>query len=254
MTSRQGAPRPVVEPSLVQRQSEAARLLLKLDEMLKATRLAGGLACHDVSVGGLNRYRRFAKNVRDFFALAAVVEEKLFAAPELAGSSLMTALDQLHARMLVLFVETSSSFFKLYVRMPELPIGAHEICGLELRGLMAISEFLDDSRYEGERGSALREEAERIAGMMRYVMERIPPLPDFGDLPSVGPKGERRRPLKIRRRTVDARAAQGPTGAASRPSAGRPSSPPPHAAPPSAGSSEPDATPFVPKPLDDEDS
>lgn len=220
------APRVAAPPTTAQLQREAARLLVRLDDMLRSTRDLGARTCEDVSVGGLNRYRRFAKKVRDFFALAAVTEEKLYASPELAASAMMTALDHLHARMLVQFVETSAAFFKLYIRVRELPVGGNEICSLELRGLMAISEFLDDPRYEGERGLALREEAERIAGMMRFVIERVPPLEDFGTLPSVGPKGQWHRPLKT---------PPQPRRAAA------PPAPPPPPPPP-----EPTAAPFTP--------
>jgi hypothetical protein len=231
------APRPTAPPSPAQQQKEAARLLMRLDEMLRSVRELSARTCEEVSVGGLNRYRRFAKRVRDFFALAAVTEERLYAAPELAGSALMTALDHLHARMLVLFVETSSAFFKLYIRVREVPIGTNEICSLELRGLSAIAEFLDDPRYEGARGRALREEAERIAEMMRFVIDRVPPLEDFGALPSIGPKGELRRPVKAPPR----RPPQ--PQAASVPPVYRPAPPSPPPPPP-----EPDipATPFVP--------
>lgn len=229
----QKAPQPPRLLTPAQRQREAARLLVRLDDMLKAARKLSDRACDDVAVGGLNRYRRFAKKVRDFFALAAVTEEKLYASPELAASAMMTALDHLHARMLVLFVEASSSFFKLYIRVQELPIGANEICGLELRGLMAISEFLDDPRYEGDAGQMLRAEAEGIADMMRFVMDRSPPLPDFGDLPSVGPKGDLRRPVKNPQR-----------GRRNAPLAANPP-PVPSQPPPQQQQPQPEAKPFI---------
>lgn len=185
--------------SAAQRQREIAKLLMQLDQMLKQS---GELAIHArerVSVGGLARYRRFTRKVRDFFALAALTQERLDAAPEemeeLIGP-MTTALDRLHARMVVQFVEGSSAFFASFARVKALPIGTHEMCGVELRGLNAIRGFLDDPLYDGDRGAALRTEADRIAALMRTVMDRIPPLPDFGDAPSIGPKGTLNTPLK----------------------------------------------------------
>lgn len=189
-------PGPKPPPTLSQREREAARLLLRMDEMLKSARTLAIAARENVSLGGLGRYRLFTKRVRDFFALAAVTEEKILASPELAESPMMTALDRMHARMLVLFVEGSAGFFDLYKRVREMPIGAHEMCGVELRGLVEIARFLDDPRYDGERGQALRAEADRLAGLMQDVMERVPPLEDFGDSPSIGPKGQIRQPIK----------------------------------------------------------
>jgi hypothetical protein len=182
--------------SAAQRQRELARMLVRMDEMLKSTGEIAVRARARVSVGGLNRYRRFAKRVRDFFALAGVAEEKLYYMPELADSPMATALDRMHARMVVLFVEGSWSFFDLYRRVPEMPLGAHEICGVELRGLYEIRKFLDDERYDGERGLALRRQAERVTDLMHEIMERVPPLEDFGDLPSISPKGVSRQPIK----------------------------------------------------------
>lgn len=182
--------------SAAQRQRELARMLVRMDEMLKSTGEIAVRARARVSVGGLNRYRRFAKRVRDFFALAGVAEEKLYYMPELADSPMATALDRMHARMVVLFVEGSWSFFDLYRRVPEMPLGAHEICGVELRGLYEIRKFLDDERYDGERGQALRRQAERVTDLMHEIMERVPPLEDFGDLPSISPKGVSRQPIK----------------------------------------------------------
>lgn len=190
------ARKPPPPQSAAQRQRELARILVRMDEMLKSTGDLAVKARARVAVGGLNRYRRFAKRVRDFFALAAVAEEKLYNMPELADSPMALALDRMHARMLVLFVEGSWGFFDLYRRVPELPLGANEICGVELRGLYEIRKFLDDERYDGERGQALRRQAERVTDFMHEVMERVAPLEDFGDLPSISPKGVRRQPIK----------------------------------------------------------
>lgn len=190
------ARKPPPPQSAAQRQRELARMLVRMDEMLKSTGELAVKARARVAVGGLNRYRRFAKRVRDFFALAAVAEEKLYNMPELADSPMALALDRMHARMLVLFVEGSWGFFDLYRRVPELPLGANEICGVELRGLYEIRKFLDDERYDGERGQALRRQAERVTDFMHEVMERVAPLEDFGDLPSISPKGVRRQPIK----------------------------------------------------------
>lgn len=190
------ARKPPPPQSAAQRQRELARMLVRMDEMLKSTGDLAAKARTRVSVGGLNRYRRFAKRVRDFFALAAVAEEKLYNMPELADSPMALAHDRMHARMLVLFVEGSWGFFDLYRRAPELPLGANEICGVELRGLYEIRKFLDDERYDGERGQALRRQAERVTDFMHEVMERVAPLEDFGDLPSISPKGVLRQPIK----------------------------------------------------------
>ncbi|WP_181449439.1 hypothetical protein [Azospirillum thermophilum] len=153
--------------------------------------------------------------MRDFFALAAVAQERIDAAPEeledLVGP-MTTALDRLHARMVVLFVESSAAFFTVFARVKALPIGTHEICGVELRGVKEIRKFLDDPLYEGERGQALRAEADRIAGLIRVVMERIPPLPDFGDSPSIGPKGLVNQPLKEPAAAPNAVARRPPPG------------------------------------------
>ncbi|WP_207455423.1 hypothetical protein [Azospirillum sp. SYSU D00513] len=194
------------QPSAAQRQREIAKLLIRLDAMLKQASELATAARERVSVGGLTRYRAFTKQVRDFFALAAVTQERLDAAPAEMGemtATLTTALERMHARMVVLFVEASALFFTGFARVKALPIGTHEICGLELRGLIEIRKFLDDPLYDGERGQKLRDDADRIADLMRVVMNRIPPLPDFGDAPSVGPKGTVNKPLRTPRRTVD---------------------------------------------------
>ena len=188
-------------PSPAMRQREAAKLLMRLDETLKKAAELAAIARERVGVGGLNRYRHFTKKVRDFFALAALVEERLDLLPEDMGTTQMvTALDRMHARMVLLFVEGSAGFFAAYAKVQELPIGTHEMCGLELRGLLTIRQFLDDPRYDGERGRALRTQADRIAVQMRRVMDRVPPLPDFGDLPSIGPKGGYSKPIKAAKR------------------------------------------------------
>jgi len=193
-------PRPPVSAqpmSPAARQREAAKMLVRLDEHLKKAVELSADAREGVSVGGLNRYRRFTKRVRDFFALAAVVEERIDLLPEELGAAQMaTALDRMHARMVLLFVEGSSAFFSAFLKVRDLPIGTHEMCGVELRALLAIRQFLEDPRYEGERGQMLRAQADRIAAQMRMVMERVPPLPDFGDLPSVSAKGAYSKPIK----------------------------------------------------------
>lgn len=204
---------PTPPQSAAQRRRELARMLVRMDEMLKSTGEIAARTRVRVSVGGLNRYRRFAKRVRDFFALAGVAEEKLYHMPELADSPMATALDRMHARMVVLFVEGSWAFFDLYRRVPEIPLGAHEICGVELRGLNEIRKFLDDERYDGERGQALRRQAERVTDLMHEIMERAPPLEDFGDLPSISPKGVSRQPIK----TQPKRQAPPPPAAQSEP-------------------------------------
>lgn len=191
--SAPAAPQP---RSLAQRQREVAMMLIRLDEMLKAAADLALKARERVSIGGLTRYRRFSKRVRDFFALAAVAEEKILATPEFAGSAMTTAHDRLHARMVVLFVESSVVFFDLYARVKHLPIGTYEIMGVELRGLLAIRGFLDDPRYDGERGQRLRAESDRVAEVMRTIMDQVPPLPDFGDAPSIGPKGQTKQPTR----------------------------------------------------------
>lgn len=204
-------PAPSVPTSPAARQREAARLLTRLDEHLKRASDLSAIARERVGVGGLNRYRRFTKRVRDFFALAALVEERLELLPEELGApQMVTALDRMHARMVLLFIEGSVTFFGAYSKVEELPIGTHEMCGLELRGLTAIRAFLDDPRYDGERGRALRQKADQIADLMRMVMERVPPLPDFGDLPSVSPKGGYSKPIKAAKRPVPPRAAAVP--------------------------------------------
>ncbi|CAO3413937.1 hypothetical protein [Azospirillum doebereinerae] len=200
---RPGAPRrPGPSPaqkSPAQRQREIATLLMRLDAMLKQTGEMGLAARERISVGGLTRYRRFSRRVRDFFALAAVAQERLDAAPgemeDLIGP-MTTALERLHTRMVILFVEGSAGFFAGFARVKALPIGTHEMCGVELRGVVEIRKFLDDPLYDGERGQALRVEADRIVKLIRVVMDRIPPLPDFGDEPSIGPKGALNSPLK----------------------------------------------------------
>ncbi len=190
-------------------------MLMRLDEYLKKASELSASAREGVSVGGLNRYRRFTKKVRDFFALAALVEERLDLLPEELGASQMaTALDRMHARMVLLFVEGSAGFFGAFAKVQELPIGTHEMCGLELRGLLAIRQFLDDPRYDGERGRLLRAHADRIADQMRRVMDRAPPLPDFGDLPSIGPKGGYSKPIKPARRPAPPNPAPPPLPAA----------------------------------------
>lgn len=186
-------------------------MLMRLDEHLKKASELAAIAREQVSVGGLNRYRRFTKKVRDFFALAALVEERLdLLSEDLGAAEMTTALDRMHARMVLLFVEGSAGFFAAFAKVQELPIGTHEMCGLELRGLLAIRQFLDDSRYDGERGRALRAHADRIADQMRRVMDRVPPLPDFGDLPSVGPKGGYSKPIKAAKRPPPKPAAAPP--------------------------------------------
>lgn len=186
-----------------QRQREVAKLLMQLDAMLKKAGELAATARERVSVGGMGRYRKFTKKVRDFFALAAVTQERLDAAPqemeELIGP-MTTALERLHARMVILFVEESVAFFGTFARVRALPIGTHEIVGVELRALMEVRKFLDDPLYDGERGQALRGQADRIAGLMRAVMDRCPPLPDFGDEPSIGPTGAVNKPIRPPRR------------------------------------------------------
>ncbi len=221
--------------SAAQRQREVAKLLMQLDAMLKKAGELGAAARERVSVGGMGRYRKFTRKVRDFFALAAVTQERLDAAPsdmeELIGP-MTTALERLHARMVVLFVEESAAFFATFVRVKALPIGTHEVCGVELRGLIEIRKFLDDPLYDGERGQHLRTQTDRIAQLIRMVMERIPPLPDFGDSPSIGPRGGVNKPVRAPARRP---AVQGPAvqraatqGAAIQgPAPARPTAPPP---------------------------
>lgn len=192
-------PAPTPGRSAAQRQREIATLLMRLDAMLKQSAELAQTARERVSVGGLARYRRFSRRVRDFFALAALTQERLDAAPEEMEDlidPMTTALERLHARMVVQFVEGSAAFFASFARVKALPIGTHEMCGVELRGVLEIRKFLDDPLYEGERGQALRAEADRIAALIRRVMDRIPPLPDFGDEPSIGPRGTLNSPLK----------------------------------------------------------
>jgi hypothetical protein len=208
---------PPTAKSPAQRQREIATLLMRLDAMLKQSNEQATAARERVSIGGLTRYRRFSRRVRDFFALAAVAQERLDAAPEEMEDlidAMTTALERLHTRMVVVFVEGTAAFFAAYARVKALPIGAHEMCGVELRGVIEIRKFLDDPLYDGERGVALRAQADRIIGLIRIVMDRIPPLPDFGDAPSIGPKGTVNSPLK------------GPGAGVPRP-AGRPQSLPP---------------------------
>lgn len=197
-SSRRPAPAaPVV--SAAQRQREVATMLMRLDGQLKKASELAFDARERVSVGGLNRYRKFTRRVRDFFALAAVTQERLDAAPsemeELIGP-MTTALERLHARMVILFIEESAVFFASFARVKALPIGTHEMCGVELRALREITKFLDDPLYQSERGAALHAQADRIAGLIRAVMDRCPPLPDFGDSPSVGPKGAVNQPVR----------------------------------------------------------
>lgn len=200
---RQAPAAPVV--SAAQRQREVAKLLMQLDATLKKAGVLATAARERVSVGGMGRYRKFTRKVRDFFALAAVTQERLDAAPqemeELIGP-MTTALERLHARMVILFVEESVAFFGTFARVRALPIGTHEIVGVELRALMEIRKFLDDPLYDGERGQSLRTQADRIAGLMRAVMDRCPPLPDFGDEPSIGPKGTVNKPIRPPRRAA----------------------------------------------------
>jgi len=209
---RQAPPAPVV--SAAQRQREVAKLLMRLDAMLKTSAEQAAAARERVSVGGMGRYRKFTRKVRDFFALAAVTQERLDAAPtemeELIGP-MTTALERLHARMVILFVEESAGFFGTFARVKALPIGTHEMVGVELRALLEIRKFLDDPLYDGERGQALRTQTDRIAGLMRAVMDRCPPLPDFGDEPSIGPRGTVNKPIRPPRR------AAAPNPAAPRP-------------------------------------
>ncbi|WP_448205267.1 hypothetical protein [Azospirillum sp. sgz302134] len=200
---RQAPPAPMI--SAAQRQREVAKLLMRLDAMLKSSGDLAAAARERVSVGGMGRYRKFTKKVRDFFALAAVTQERLDAAPsemeELIGP-MTTALERLHARMVILFVEESAGFFGTFARVKALPIGTHEIVGVELRALLEIRKFLDDPLYDGERGQTLRAQTDRIAGLMRVVMDRCPPLPDFGDEPSIGPRGAVNKPIRPPRRTA----------------------------------------------------
>ncbi len=211
-------------------------MLMRLDEHLKKAAELAATAREQVSVGGLNRYRRFTKKVRDFFALAALVEERLDLLPEELGvTQMVTALDRMHARMVLLFVESSAAFFAAFAKVQELPIGTHEMCGLELRGLLAIRQFLDDSRYDGERGRALRAYADRIADQMRRVMDRAPPLPDFGDLPSVTAKGGYSKPIKAPKRPLPPRPAPPPP---------KPVAAPPPPPPPVAFEEEPFGEPY----------
>jgi len=196
MTTRaRPGPRPV-DP--VSRRLEIARLITRLDDLGRRAREAAATARVGVEVGGLARYRAFAKSTRDFFALASVVDEKIVAANDPGNAMMSTALDQLHTRALILFIEESAAFFEAYVATGAFPIGAREMCGLELRGLLAICRFLEDERYDGERGAGLRARSARIADLMNEVMEKVPPLPDFGDLPSVGPRGAFHAPIKAR--------------------------------------------------------
>ncbi len=227
---RRPAPPPAAK-NPAQRQREIATLLMRLDAMLKQTSELAVAARERVSVGGLTRYRRFSRRVRDFFALAAVAQERLDAAPDEMEDLIIpmtTALERLHTRMVVLFVEGTAAFFASYARVKALPIGAHEMCGVELRGVLEIRKFLDDPLYEGRRGLALRAEADRIAGLIRVVMDRIPPLPDFGDEPSIGPKGAMNSPLKgpgAGPARPAPRAAQSQPQSPARPPAGRPEPP-----------------------------
>ncbi|MBP2299933.1 hypothetical protein [Azospirillum picis] len=223
-------PAPSPGRSAAQRQREIATLLMRLDAMLKQSAELAQAARERISVGGLGRYRRFSRRVRDFFALAALAQERLDAAPEEMGDlidPMTTALERLHARMVVQFVEGSAAFFASFARVKALPIGTHEMCGVELRGVLEIRKFLDDPLYEGERGQALRVEADRIAQLIRRVMDRIPPLPDFGEEPSIGPRGTVNSPLKGPN-------AHLPPGRA----AGRPAPPAGKAAPPPNPSTE----------------
>lgn len=186
-------PRPVDPAS---RRLEIARLISRLDELARRARERAALARISVEVGGMTRYREFAKATRDFFALASVVDEKLEAANDPANELLGSALDQLHTRALLLFINESLGFFEAYVAVGAFPIGSREMCGLELRGLLAICGFLDDDRFQDERGADLRARSERVAELMREIMERVPALPDYGDLPSVGPRGGLRPAIK----------------------------------------------------------
>lgn len=190
---------PPVAKTPAQRQREIATLLMRLDAMLKQANEQAVNARERVSIGGLTRYRRFSRRVRDFFALAAVAQERLDAAPEEMEDlidAMTTALERLHTRMVVLFVEGTAAFFAAYARVKALPIGTHEMCGVELRSVVEIRKFLDDPLYDGERGTALRAQTDRIIGLIRIIMDRVPPLPDFGEEPSIGPKGTLNSPLK----------------------------------------------------------
>lgn len=207
---RQAPPAPMV--SAAQRQREVARMLMRLDDMLKKCADLAAAARERVSVGGMGRYRKFSRKVRDFFSLAAVTQERLDAAPsemeELIGP-MTTALERLHARMVILFVEESLGFFNTFARVKALPIGTHETVGVEFRALMEIRKFLDDPLYEGERGQGLRKQTDRVAVLMRAVMDRCPPLPDFGDEPSIGPRGTVNKPLRPPRAAPPAAAGRG---------------------------------------------
>lgn len=178
------------------RRLEIARLVTRLDDLGRRAREAAAAARVAVEVGGLARYRTFAKSARDFFALASVVDEKIATANDPDNEPMSTALDHLHTRALVLYINESASFFEAYVAQGAFPVGAREMCGLELRGLAAVGQFLDDERFDDERGAELRARSDRVAELMNEVMEKVPPLPDFGDLPSVGPKGAYHAPIK----------------------------------------------------------
>ncbi len=203
-----------------QRQREVARMLMRLDDMLKKCADLAAAARERVSVGGMGRYRKFSRKVRDFFSLAAVTQERLDAAPsemeELIGP-MTTALERLHARMVILFVEESAGFFNTFARVKALPIGTHETVGVELRALMEIRKFLDDPLYEGERGQSLRKQTDRVAMLMRTVLDRCPPLPDFGDEPSIGPTGAVNKPIRPPRRAAPLPSSGPPPSGPSRP-------------------------------------
>ncbi len=182
-----------------------------MDEYLKKAAELSTRARERVRIGGLNRYRRFTRKIRDFFAQAALLEERLNLFPEELGvPRIAIALDRMHTRMVLLFVEGSAAFFTSFAGLTEFPIGTHEMCGLELRGLLAIRQFLDDPRYDGERGQALRVRIDFIASQMRSVLARVPPLPDFGDQPSITADGIYSKPIKLPKRPTTAKPAAAP--------------------------------------------
>lgn len=204
---------------------------MRMDEILKAAGDAAITAKQRVAVGGLGRYRKFTRKVRDFFALAAITQERLdLASAEMdaaLASQMHTAQERLHARMVVMFVEESELFFATFVRVRALPIGSFEICGVELRGLQEIRRFLDNPLYDGEHGQALRQRADRVAQLMRKTMQRMPPLPDYGDLPSIGPRGTRNKPIRPPRRPENKPAATtAPVASPSTPEKPVPEAPP----------------------------
>jgi hypothetical protein len=198
---------PAPVPPAVQRR-DVARLLARLEDTLIQARELDEAARQDVEVGGLARFRLFSRKVRDFFAMAGVAEERMEAMPELYDASWRTALDRLHARTVLLFVEGSASFFNAYSRVEHLPIGTHEICTVELRGIVAISGFFNDPRYDGDQGHLLRARVDRVIGQVRTLIERMPPLPVFDDEPSLDPRGKTSHPIPGAARRAEAERAE----------------------------------------------